>query len=69
MTKQEAIEELKKRGFTATLDRGVVTILVDKVEFSHMKKLEQVFREIGYKSSWGIVPMPDSEERQHEDHS
>lgn len=54
MTKDEVVAYLTGIGYSATNEKGVVVIAVDKPMTLHDKnKLRKIMESISYKSSWG----------------
>ena len=56
MDKEQAVEELRRRGYDASKMGGVVMIEASDKDY---KMLQKVIKEIGYKASWGIYVADD----------
>lgn len=54
MTKDEVAAYLTGIGYSATNEKGVVVIAVDKpIPLPEKNKLRKILQSIGYRSSWG----------------
>lgn len=72
MTKNEAVEKLKKAGYDATNTGGIIIFRFPKSEADKAeaisKKVKEALKDIGYSASWGIsysgtnqeAPTPDA---------
>lgn len=60
MDKNNAVEELKKRGYEAQKIGGIVMIRVDDGEYKSHATLKKLLKEIGYNASWGIYVADDT---------
>lgn len=52
-TKQQVVEELRKRGYPAYLDKGLVMVGVSSDVPGIYGEVSKVLQEIGYNASWG----------------
>lgn len=52
-TKQQVVEELRKRGYPAYLESGLVMVGVSPNEPGAYTKVSEALKEIGYNASWG----------------
>ncbi len=60
MEKDEVTSFLRKKGYDAVNDRGVVMIKLPVYSKSAEKAIRELFKEVGYSSSFGIVTSKDA---------
>ena len=53
MTKEDAVSELKSRGYNAFVENGVVMLNMP-ITSKAVSTIERLMKSIGYNASWGI---------------
>lgn len=56
MDKEKTTKFLIDKGYKARIIDGLVTIYVDNIQ-TEIKKIKKILFEIGYNSSWGVLPI------------
>jgi len=60
MTKDEAVEELKRRGFDAHKMDGIVMVRTADTERQTYSAVKRAIKEMGYNASWGVYATDNS---------